>query len=225
MKIYLITKRPQFFSWYNLICESNGIQLIPHNWNQSFPTRYLEDFTAIIVDPIPSEDQQLTTVIQSISSKKIPILLLNNCDYNRLLHFINSLFQRASTLTCRNIIEITPDIFFDPDAHCLIKRGEILNLTPIEYRLLNIMSNDLDRVFTPDELLDAVWGFEKFTGSNTLYVHIHKLRKKIEKKPSKPSILITQRGHEYVLKKSENSSPNYQRIEPPETSIKLSAFY
>lgn len=80
-------------------------------------------------------------------------------------------------------------------------RGELLELTAAEYRLLCLFLKNSGRVLTRAVLLDRMWdGNGNFVDDNTLSVYIRRLREKIEENPSKPCYLQTVRGIGYQWK-------------------------
>jgi DNA-binding response OmpR family regulator len=85
----------------------------------------------------------------------------------------------------------------EPESHRASFRGSPLDLSPREFDLLRLFMTHPDRVFSAEELLDAIWGAE-FTGEpQVLYVQIRGLRVKIEPNPSSPCHLLTLRGVGY----------------------------
>ena len=81
---------------------------------------------------------------------------------------------------------------------CRVTRcGETLNLSPKEYRLLELFMQHQKRVWSRDKLLENVWGEDFIGDSKTVDVHIRWLREKIEKNPSAPEHLVTVRGFGY----------------------------
>lgn len=77
------------------------------------------------------------------------------------------------------------------------KAGALVNLTQREFRLLKYFIEHRGEVITRDQLLDAVWGYDRFPLSRTVDMHIAKLRQKIETLPSHPTWLITIHGSGY----------------------------
>lgn len=71
-----------------------------------------------------------------------------------------------------------------------------VSLTPIETKLLYILMRNAGRITTTDFLLRRLWPLEEVF-EDTLRVHIHRLRHKIEADPSKPQYIITERGKGY----------------------------
>jgi len=83
-------------------------------------------------------------------------------------------------------------------AHRLVERaGQLLHLTPIEYRLLTYLVAQANRVVTHRQLLTVVWGPGHSEDSHYVRVHMANLRKKIEDDASMPRYIITEAGIGY----------------------------
>lgn len=81
---------------------------------------------------------------------------------------------------------------------CRVTRdGLDVNLSPKEYRLLELFMQHPRRVWSRDKLLEQVWGVDYFGDSKTVDVHIRWLREKLEVNPSAPIHLMTVRGFGY----------------------------
>jgi len=81
---------------------------------------------------------------------------------------------------------------------CRVTRdGLEVNLSPKEYRLLELFMQNPRRVWSRDQLLEQIWGVDYFGDSKTVDVHIRWLREKLEDIPSAPVHLITVRGFGY----------------------------
>lgn len=95
-------------------------------------------------------------------------------------------------------ISTVGDIVLDRDRHEVTVRGEVTELTPTEYRLLEVMMQRRDKVVPREHLLTAVWG-DFYGSSKTLDVHMRHLREKIEPDPANPVYVKTVRGTGYKL--------------------------
>jgi len=81
--------------------------------------------------------------------------------------------------------------------------GKNLDLSPTEYRLLEVLLRSGGRVISKEELLGKVWGY--YGGdTRTVDVHIWRLRRKIEEDPQNPKLLHTLRGRGYRLQWEED---------------------
>jgi len=74
----------------------------------------------------------------------------------------------------------------DPSSYRVTRDGELLPLSTLEFRLLYFLASRPNRVFTRDQLLDAVWGTGRFVTPRSVDVYIRRLREKIERDPEKP---------------------------------------
>lgn len=82
--------------------------------------------------------------------------------------------------------------------HFKVRRNEKdLKLTSLEVEILRYMIDRRGEVVTREDLLDKIWGYEKFPTTRTVDNHILKLRKKIEKDPSNPKHILSVYGGGY----------------------------
>jgi DNA-binding response OmpR family regulator len=99
------------------------------------------------------------------------------------------------------VVPETPLIFGDIEVdvlHHLIKRkGVPVNLSPKEFDLLVFLTGNKGLVFSRDQLLEKVWGYDYSGDTRTVDVHIRWLREKIEDNSEEPGRLITVRGVGY----------------------------
>lgn len=120
-----------------------------------------------------------------------------------LLSRIRALLRRAEMSGNKNVQEgqsniVYGDVQIDFAGSRVFLRGEKLELTQVEYRLLCILVRNHGRVVTRDIIFEELWdGTGNFVDDNTLSVYIRRLREKVEKDPSKPDHLITARGFGY----------------------------
>jgi DNA-binding response OmpR family regulator len=91
------------------------------------------------------------------------------------------------------------DIEIDAAARDVRKRGHALKLTAREFDLLLLLARHPRRVFSRDQLMSQVWGYEPAFDSGTITVHVRRLREKIEDEPAHPRYLETVWGVGYRL--------------------------
>jgi DNA-binding response OmpR family regulator len=89
------------------------------------------------------------------------------------------------------------DVVIDVSAREARKRGELLRLTLKELDLLVFFASNPRQVFSRDQLMDRVWGYQSALDTGTVTVHVRRLRMKIEDDPSKPRHLETVFGAGY----------------------------
>jgi len=89
------------------------------------------------------------------------------------------------------------DLVIDRRSHEVRVRGEVVSLTPTEFRLLEVLAEEPGRAFTRLELLDRVFGYDFVGFERTVDVHVKNLRKKIEQDPKQPTYVQTVYGVGY----------------------------
>lgn len=88
----------------------------------------------------------------------------------------------------------------DLNKYEVTKDDEIINLTLREFELLKFMVTQKEQIFTREQLLEKVWGYEYYGDVRTVDVTVRRLREKIEEDPSKPRYILTKRGVGYYFK-------------------------
>jgi two-component system phosphate regulon response regulator PhoB len=89
------------------------------------------------------------------------------------------------------------DISLFPQECRVLVRGEEVNLSPKEFRLLELFMSYPRRVWSREQLIEQVWGGDFLGDTKTVDVHIRWLREKLEQDPSQPEYVITVRGFGY----------------------------
>ena len=89
------------------------------------------------------------------------------------------------------------DLLIDRRSHEVRVRGELVPLTPTEFKLLEVLAGEPGRAFTRLELLDRVFGYDFEGFERTVDVHVKNLRKKIEQDPTQPTYVKTVYGVGY----------------------------
>src|SRR5437773_3283594 len=89
------------------------------------------------------------------------------------------------------------DVEVDLERHEARRGGQVLALKPKEYDLLVFLAQPPGRAFSPDHLLERVWGYSAAGDTRTVDVHVRWLREKIEAEPSRPRLIETVRGLGY----------------------------
>jgi phosphate regulon transcriptional regulator PhoB len=91
------------------------------------------------------------------------------------------------------------DLVINTETFMVSKRNKPLDLSATEFRLLLYLVQRRGRVFSRDQLLDAVWKGETYVEPRTVDVHIRRLRTQIEDDPSEPVYIRTRRGIGYYV--------------------------
>jgi two-component system phosphate regulon response regulator PhoB len=104
--------------------------------------------------------------------------------------------QRLNYLPQRPALQLR-DVTLYPQECRVTVRGEEINLSPKEFRLLELFMTYPRRVWSREQLIDHVWGPDFLGDTKTVDVHIRWLREKLERDPSHPEYVITVRGFGY----------------------------
>jgi DNA-binding response OmpR family regulator len=117
-----------------------------------------------------------------------------------LLARIRAMLRRIEMQTTTVEMPIkSGNIEIDTSHHLITKAGKTLNLTPKEFDLLTFLTRNKGLVFSRDQLLEKVWGYDYSGDTRTVDVHVRWLREKIEDNPDEPKRLLTIRGVGYKL--------------------------
>jgi two-component system, OmpR family, phosphate regulon response regulator PhoB len=108
-----------------------------------------------------------------------------------------ALLRRSQTTSTPAKVLRHDNLQLYPEECRVTRDGLDVNLSPKEYRLLELFMQNPRRVWSRDKLLEHVWGYDYFGDSKTVDVHIRWLREKLEANPSAPVHLLTVRGFGY----------------------------
>jgi two-component system phosphate regulon response regulator PhoB len=108
-----------------------------------------------------------------------------------------ALLRRSSSGASPSRQVVHGNLCLYPEECRVTRDGLDVNLSPKEYRLLELFMQHPRRVWSRDKLLEQVWGHDYFGDSKTVDVHIRWLREKLEVNPSAPEHLVTVRGFGY----------------------------
>ena len=116
-----------------------------------------------------------------------------------LIARVKALLRRAEPPSdAPRVIEIGK-LAIDPASYRVSHSGKAVPLSTLEFRLLYYLASRPNRVFTRDQLLDAVWGTDRFVTPRSVDVYVRRLREKIEPDPEHPMHLKTVRGAGYLF--------------------------
>jgi two-component system alkaline phosphatase synthesis response regulator PhoP len=103
------------------------------------------------------------------------------------------------------------ELFVDFERYDVAVRGNKIDLSPIEMKLLFFLTKNPGRVYTRDQLLDQIWGDSVFVTPRVVDVHVSRLRKLIEKNPQKPEYIVTVMSIGYKFDDSHGISVDKDR--------------
>ena len=115
-----------------------------------------------------------------------------------LLRRIRAVLRRSYKQYNKDKINLN-GVIFDKERAILIKETTEIPLTAKQFKILDYMSENLNKIVSIDQIIEQCWE-DTFGYENTLITHIYRLREKLEDDPSNPKVLVTIKGLGYKLK-------------------------
>jgi two-component system, OmpR family, response regulator MtrA len=112
---------------------------------------------------------------------------------------IRALLRRARSSDSSPSSLVFGDLEIRPEAGEVLVGGNLIPLTKTEFRLLCELAGSPGRVFSREQLLERVWGYDYFGDGRLVDVHVRRLRTKVEADPAHPRYVVTSRGLGYKL--------------------------
>jgi DNA-binding response OmpR family regulator len=143
--------------------------------------RSLSRFVPVLVLIDKSTIRKLA--VREISESKP---LTETSESTRLLGLFGQAVNDFKTTNTDSVI-VFGDVVVDLLSHEVRRRGQPVVLTALEFKTLKYFTQNARRAISRDELLNEVWGYENYPCTRTVDNHILKLRRKLERDPSKPA--------------------------------------
>jgi len=151
----------------------------------------------------------LMLTVRSDETDKVLGLEMGADDYMVKPYSLRELISRVRALLRRaygELSSVDSDLLYAGDlvidrTRGQVRRGnQVINLTPIEFRLLVYLAQHPGQALTRAQILDNVWGYDADIDSDrNINVHIRRLREKVELDPSRPTLILTVPGIGYRL--------------------------
>ena len=212
IKIYLSNEGYQVFKAYN------GLEALTVLEEQ--------EIHLIIMDIMMPQMDGLRATMKIREDKSIPIIMLSakSEDTDKIIGLnmgaddyltkpfnpleliarVKSQLRRYTTLgslvTKSNVYQ-TGGLVIDDEQKIITVDGEEVKLTPVQYKILKLLTANAGKVFSINEIYEKVWNEAAFCPENTVAVHIRKIREKIEINPKEPKYLKVVWGIGYKVEK------------------------
>lgn len=185
-----------------------------------------EEIHLIIMDIMMPKMDGISATIKMRESNKIPLILLSakSEDYDKILGLnlgaddyitkpfnpleliarVKSQLRRYTTLgslEAKSHIYQTGGLLIDEESRTVTVDGEEVHLTPVQYKILLLLTKNAGKVFSIEEIYEKVWNETAFSPENTVTVQIRKIREKIEINPKEPKYLKVVWGVGYKVEK------------------------
>ena len=121
-----------------------------------------------------------------------------------LIARVKSQLRRYTTLgslETKHHVYQTGGLMIDDESKVITVDGESVHLTPVQYKILKLLTANAGRVFSIEEIYEKVWNEPAYSPENTVTVHIRKIREKIEINPKEPRYLKVVWGVGYKVEK------------------------
>nr|WP_209067256.1 response regulator transcription factor [Arthrobacter pigmenti] len=116
---------------------------------------------------------------------------------------IRAVLRRTQPLDDDGAVIRVDDLELDDDAHEVRRGGEVIDLSPTEFKLLRYLMMNPNRVLSKAQILDHVWEYDFNGDASIVESYISYLRRKIDKNPDAPALIQTKRGVGYLLRTAD----------------------
>jgi DNA-binding response OmpR family regulator len=110
-------------------------------------------------------------------------------------------YTKLGSIAAKSTVFATGGLAVDDERKEATVDGEAVRLTPVEYRILRLLTENAGRVFSIAQIYESVWNEQGFSPENTIAVHIRRIREKIEINPKEPKYLKVVWGVGYKVEK------------------------
>lgn len=219
MKILIADDDPQILRALRITLTAHGYEVLTVGDGRAALNSAIEHHPELIVLDLGMPELTGIKVIEGLRSwSSVPILVVSGRseswdkvaaldagadDYvtkpfaaDELLARIRALTRRTPAVTDEPTVAFG-DIVVDLSAHLVTRAGAPVRLTPTEWRMLEVLVRNPDRLVTRETLLTEVWGPQYTTDTGYLRLYLSQLRKKLEPAPSTPRYLLTEAGMGY----------------------------
>jgi len=206
-------------SGYETVKAYNGLEAISKIEN--------EELHLIIMDVMMPKLDGIAATLKIREKQNIPIIMLSakSEDTDKILGLqmgaddyvtkpfnplellarVSSQLRRYTELGCTEIksgVYKSGGLMVDDDCKIVSVDGREVKLTPLQYKILLLLIKNKGRVFSIDEIYEAVWNEDSYNAENTIAVHIRGIREKIEINPKEPKYLKVVWGIGYKIEKT-----------------------
>ncbi|TXR56252.1 response regulator transcription factor [Quadrisphaera setariae] len=125
----------------------------------------------------------------------------------QLVARVNAVLRRTAAAQPSSPVVVIGSLSVDSERFEARRDGQVLPLTPREFRLLETLASQPGRAFSRGELLEAIAGFDSFALERTVDMHIMNIRRKVEADPAHPTCVVTVKGRGYKLDDTADGAP------------------
>ncbi|MBQ2830314.1 MAG: response regulator transcription factor [Oscillospiraceae bacterium] len=182
-----------------------------------------QSFDLIILDVMMPEVDGLEACMRIREFSNVPIIMLTarSEDTDKIIGFecgaddyvtkpfnilelkarIRAMLRRAAATAQKSESILTAGaLSLDTEQRVALRGGEVIDLTAKEYDLIELLMRNPRRVYSRENLMNIVWGYDYVGDFRTVDVHIRRLREKLEENPAEPELIMTKWGVGYYFK-------------------------
>ena len=223
MKILVVDDERVLVKGIKFNLESEGYQVeVGYDGEQAVELARSGAFDLIILDLMMPKIDGLQACMRIREFSNVPVIMLTarSEDADKIIGFecgaddyitkpfnilelkarVRALLRRAGMSHQKEAGRLTiGHITLDADARAAWKEGQSVDLTAKEFDLMELLMRNPGRVYSRENLLNVVWGYEYIGDFRTVDVHIRRLREKLELDPANPEYIRTKWGVGYYL--------------------------
>ena len=225
MKILVVDDEKLLVKGIKFNLENDGYEVaVAYDGEEAVELAKSGDFDLIILDFMMPKMTGLEACMQIREFSNVPIIMLTakGEDMDKLIGFeqgtddyltkpfnilelkarIRALLRRSTPAeTKEECTRITcGDITLDTSERNAYKNGKAVELTAREFDLMELLMKNPGHVYSRENLLDIIWGYEYQGEIRTVDVHVRRLREKLERVPAQPEYIMTKWGVGYYFK-------------------------
>lgn len=225
MKILVVDDEKLLVKGIKFNLENDGYEVaVAYDGEEAVELAKSGDFDLIILDIMMPKMTGLEACMQIREFSNVPIIMLTAMgeDMDKLIGFeqgtddyltkpfnilelkarIRALLRRSTPAeTKEECTRITcGDITLDTSERNAYKNGKAVELTAREFDLMELLMKNPGHVYSRENLLDIIWGYEYQGEIRTVDVHVRRLREKLERVPAQPEYIMTKWGVGYYFK-------------------------
>ena len=224
MKILVVDDERVLVKGIKFNLESEGYQVeVGYDGEQAVELARSGAFDLIILDLMMPKIDGLQACMRIREFSNVPVIMLTarSEDADKIIGFecgaddyitkpfnilelkarVRALLRRAGMSHQKEAGRLTiGHITLDADARAAWKEGQSVDLTAKKFDLMELLMRNPGRVYSRENLLNVVWGYEYAGDYRTVDVHVRRLREKLELDPANPRYILTKWGVGYYLK-------------------------
>ncbi len=225
MKILVVDDEKLLVKGIKFNLENDGYEVYAaYDGEEAVELARTGNFDLIILDIMMPKLNGLHACMQIREFSNVPVIMLTakGEDMDKLIGFengtddyltkpfnilelkarIRALLRRSTSAEAKDNVSriVCGDITLDSDERNAYKNGKPVELTAREFDLMELLMRNPGHVYSRENLLNLIWGYEYQGEIRSVDVHIRRLREKLERVPAQPEYIMTKWGVGYYFK-------------------------